>query len=182
MLIKELNLIPPVARGHRGIENVIVCGIQRFLRRNQTDSQSKDNSFIHGLSTANQPIESCWSQLFKSVTSWSINFFKDMVINGLFDISWSLHLQCLRGFFGVLQHELGEIKSLWNSHRISHIGNSNSSGGCPDVLYFTLESSGVTDCKFPLDIHDVNLAIDYCEIPSLFGCSAEFLESSRIIM
>ena len=182
MLIKELNLIPHVARGHRGIENVIVCGIQRFLRRNHTDSQSKDKSFIHGLSTANQLIESWWSQLFKSVTSWSITFFKDMVVNGLFDISLSLHLQCLRVFFGVLQHELDEIKSLWNSHRICHIRNSNSSGGCPDVLYFTPESSGVTDCKFPLDIHDVNLAMDYCEIPSLFRCLAEFLESSRIIM
>ena len=96
MLIKELNLIPHVARGHRGIENVIVCGIQRFLRRNHTDSQSKDKSFIHGLSTANQLIESWWSQLFKNVTSWSITFFKDMVVNGLFDISLSLHLQCLR--------------------------------------------------------------------------------------
>ena len=85
-------------------------------------------------------------------------------------------------FFGVLQHELDEIKSLWNSHRIYHIRNSNTLGGRPDVLYFTPESSRVTDCKFPLDIHDVNIAMDYCETPSLFGCSAEFLELSRIIM
>ena len=48
-----------------------------------------------------------------------------------------------------------------------------SPGGRPDVLYFTPKSSGVTDCKFPLDIHDVNLAMDYCETPSLFGCSAQ---------
>ena len=32
-----------------------------------------------------------------------------MVVNGLFDISLNLHLQCLRFcFFGVLQHELDE--------------------------------------------------------------------------
>ena len=85
-------------------------------------------------------------------------------------------------FFGELQHELDEIKSLWNSHRICHIRNSNSPGGRPDVLYFTPEGSGVTDCKFPLDVHDVNLAMDYCETPSLFGCSAELLELSRITM
>ena len=97
--IKELNLIPHVVRGDHGTENVIAWGIQRFLRRNHTDSQSKDKSFIYGHSTANQRIESWWSQLFKSMTSWWITFFKDMVVNGLFDISLNLHLQCLRFFF-----------------------------------------------------------------------------------
>ena len=171
--VKELNLIPRFVRGDRGTENV----------RNHTDSQSKDRSFIYGHSTANQRIESWWSQLFKSMTSWWITFFKDMVVNGLFDIFLNLHLQCLRFcFFGVLQHELDEIKSPWNSHRIRHIKNSNSPDGRPDVLYFTPEDLGVTDCKFPLDSHDVNLAMDYCETQSLFGCSADFLELSRIIM
>ena len=159
-----MNFIPRIATGDRGTEKVIACGIQRLFRRNHTDSQSKDKSFIYGHSTANQRIESWWSQLFKSMTSWWITFFKDMVVNGLFDISLNLHLQCLRFcFFGVLQHELDEIKSLWNSHRIRHIRNSNSPGGCPDVLYFTPEGSGVTEGRFPLDSHDVNFAMDYCE-------------------
>ena len=117
------------------------------------------------------------------MTSWWITIFKDMVVNGLFDISLNLHLQCLRFcFFGVLQHEFDKIKSLWNSHRIRHIENSNSPGGRPDVLYFTPEGLVVTDHKFPLDSHDVNLAMDYCETPSLFGCSTDFLELSRIIL
>ena len=81
-----------VVRGDRGTENIIVCGIQRFFRRNHTDSQSEDRSFICGHSTANQRIESWWSQLFKSMTSWLITFFIDMVVNGLFDISLNLHL------------------------------------------------------------------------------------------
>ena len=67
--IKELNLIPRVVRGDRGTENVTECEIQRFIRRNHTDSQSKDKSFIYGHSAANQRIESWWSQLFKSMTS-----------------------------------------------------------------------------------------------------------------
>ena len=183
-LVKELNLVPRVIRGNRGTENVILWGIQRFFRRNHTDSQSKDRSFIYGHSKSNQRIESSWSRLFKSMTSWWINFFKDMVVNGLFDITLNLHLQSLRfsGFFGVLQHELDEIKSLWNSHRFRHIKSSNSPSGRPKVLYFTPEGLGVTDCKFPLDSHDVNLAIDYCETPSPFGCSADFLELPTIIM
>ena len=68
------------------------------------------------------------------------------------------------------------LESLWNSHRICHIRNSNSPDGCPDVVYFGTEVSGVTDCKFSLDIHDLNLTMDYCETPSLFGCLAEFFE------
>ena len=117
------------------------------------------------------------------MTSWWITFFKDIVFNGLFDISLNLHLPCLRFcFLGVLQHELDEIKSLLNSHRIRHIKNSNKPGGRPNVLYFTPEGLGVTDCKFPLECHDVNLAMDHCETPSLFRCSADFLELSRIIM
>ena len=105
-----------------------------------------------------------------------------MVVNGLFDISLKLYLQILRFFFGVLQHELDEIKSLWNSHHIRHNENSNSPGGRPDVLYFTPEGLGVTDCKFPLDSHDINIAMDCCETPSLFAYSTDFLELSRIIM
>ena len=62
-----------------------------------------------------------------------------------------------------------------------HIRNSNRDLN-PDVLYFTPKGSGVTDSKFPLDIHGVNLAMDYGETPSIFGCSAEFFELLRIIM
>ena len=90
---------PHVIRGGHGTKNVIVCGIQQFLRRNHTDNQSKDKSFISGHSTVNQRIESWWSQLFKSMTSGWITSFKDMVVNGLFNISLNLHLQCLRFCF-----------------------------------------------------------------------------------
>ena len=93
--VKELNVIPRVVRGDHGTETVIVSGIQRFFCRNHTDSQSKDRRFIYGHSTANQLIESWWSQLFKIMTSWWITFFKDMVVNSLFDVSLNLHLQCL---------------------------------------------------------------------------------------
>ena len=73
--IKELKPIPRVVRGDRGTENVIVCGIQRFFRKNHTNCQSKEKSFIYGYSTGNQRIESWWSLLFKSMTSWWITFF-----------------------------------------------------------------------------------------------------------
>ena len=39
--IKELNLIPHIFRGDHGTENVIACGIQRFLRINHTAARVK---------------------------------------------------------------------------------------------------------------------------------------------
>ena len=55
--ITELGRIPEVIRGDRGSENVTLCGKQRFLRRNFSDSFSGNDSFCYGSSTSNQRIE-----------------------------------------------------------------------------------------------------------------------------
>ena len=89
--------------------------------------------------------------------------FKDTIVNGLFDINLNMHLQCLLfPCFGVLQHELHQMKSVWKGHRIPHVRNSNNPGGYPDVFYFTPKGLGVTES------HDVKLAKYYCETLSLF--------------
>ena len=35
--IRQLRLVPRAIRSDRGTENTIICGIQRFLRRNAED-------------------------------------------------------------------------------------------------------------------------------------------------
>ena len=55
--ITELGRIPQVIRGDRGSENMTICGIQRFLRRNFSDSFSSHDSFRYGSSTSKQRIE-----------------------------------------------------------------------------------------------------------------------------
>ena len=134
--IKELNLIPHVVRGDNGTENVTVCGIQRFLRRNHTDSQSNDKSFIYGHSAANQRIESWWSQLFKSMTSWWITFFKGMVVNGLFDISLNLHLQCLRFWFFLVHYPMCLTRSNLFGIVIAFVILKIKIGQVVDQMYF----------------------------------------------
>ena len=52
--ITELNRIPQVVRGDRSSENVTVCGVQRFLRRDFDDILSGQASFWCGSSTPNQ--------------------------------------------------------------------------------------------------------------------------------
>ena len=77
-------------RGDRGVENATVAGIQRFLRR----SKSHQNcSFLSRKSIANQRIETWWSYLQKVFLQRWINYFKDLIDEGLFDPS---DKDCLR--------------------------------------------------------------------------------------
>ena len=48
--ITELNRIPQVVRWDRGSENVIVCSVQRFLRRDFDETLSGQASFQYGSS------------------------------------------------------------------------------------------------------------------------------------
>ena len=57
--IRQLRLVPRAIRSDRRTENTIICGIQRFLRRNAEDLISNKNSFVYGFSARNQQIE-CW--------------------------------------------------------------------------------------------------------------------------
>jgi len=60
------NITPRVIRSDRSSENVNVCGIQRYFRRNQFDNSSGEKNFRYEPSTSNQRIESWWSCLKRS--------------------------------------------------------------------------------------------------------------------
>ena len=95
------------------------------MTREHNDSHAASKSFLYGKSTSNQRIESWWSILRKSRMNWWMGFFKDLVDEGKFDISLDYHIEIARFcFLKVLQNELDETKSLWNSHRIRHVHNS----------------------------------------------------------
>ena len=44
--LKTLKLVPKMIRADRGSENVVICGMQRFLRRSFNDSRAGYNSFV----------------------------------------------------------------------------------------------------------------------------------------
>lgn len=182
--VKELTLIPRLVRADHGTENIVICGLQRFFRRSCNDSHAGTKSFLYGTSTSNQRIESWWSILRKSRATWWINFFKDMVDEGYFDPGLRYHLECIRFcFMAIIQKELDETRTLWNSHRIRHVNNSECPGGRPDFLYFNPQPSGGTDCKFPISNQDIVLAEEQCENQPLnFGCSQEFIDLASTII
>lgn len=105
--ISTFGRVPRCIRVDRGSENIIIGGMQSFLRRNDNDSVSGDKSFVYGPSTRNQRIEAWWSIFKKSRAVWWINYFKDMCDSGIFDPSHDFHKECIRFcFLNLLQNEL----------------------------------------------------------------------------
>ena len=77
-------IVLQILRADRGSENVLIRGLQRFLRREHGDAFSGVRSFRYASSTANQRIEAWLSILRRSRTNWWINYFKDMIDEGIF--------------------------------------------------------------------------------------------------
>ena len=178
--IKDLNLYPMSIRADRGSENVMICGVQRYFNRIK---QSARPSFMYGSSVRNQRIESWWSLFKRSRSSWWINFFKDMCDEGIFDVSISYHLECIRFcFLGIIQTELDEVRILWNNHRIRKVRNSECPEGRPDVLFFSPSLTNGRECSYKIDKSDFQLAQGFSQDPPLLGCSKEMVELCSIIM
>ena len=157
--IRVLNLVPRCIRADRGSENVMVCGMQRYLRRNDVDSVAGNKSFMYGTSTSNQRIEAWWSIFKKSRTAWWINYFKDAIDQGIYDPSLVEHKECMKfSFMNLIQNDLDETKLLWNNHRIRKVRNSECPNGKPDILYF---ASGQNDFRNDLFMEDFEICQDY---------------------
>ena len=166
--IRQLRLVPRAIRSGRGTENTIICGIQRFLRRNAEDLISDKNSFVYGSSTHNQRIECWWSILRRSRLNWWINFFKDISAENILDTSLT-YIEFLRFcFLGILQEQLDGTRRLWNNHFVRKTRNTECPGGRLDVLLYTPSLVGGKDCRSPFVEADVNLALPYYEAPELF--------------
>ena len=181
--IRQLRLVPREIRSDRGTENTIICGIQRFLRRNAEDLISNKNSFVYGSSTHNQRIECWWSILRRSRLNWWINLFKDISAENILDTSLTYHVEFLRFcFLGILQEELDETRRLWNNHFVRKSRNAECPEGRPDVLFYTPSLVGGRDCRLPFVEADVNLALPYCEAPEHFGSSDYIVDFAALIM
>lgn len=71
-------------RADRGTENGWVEQMQKFLRRNHTDSFAGEKRFLYGRSTANQRIEGWWATLRKQSAQFWMNLFQTFQDDGHF--------------------------------------------------------------------------------------------------
>ena len=70
-----------------------------------------------------------------------MNFFKDLIEAGVYDITSYIHIECMKFVFTtLLQRELDVICDTWNSHRIKSTNTTDATihpAERPDVFYFT---------------------------------------------
>ena len=82
-----------------------------------------------------------------------------MTALGIFDASNEIHLQCVRFcFLPISQGELNYTVVLWNNHYIRPTKNGECIPGRPDVPYYTLATSGGSDCKLSVSSANVTAA------------------------
>ena len=82
--VRERQACPRKVRGDRGTENCHIAAMQRFLRRNHTDSLAGDRSFVYGKSIANQRIEAWWGVLRKECSQYWMNLLSSLKDDGNF--------------------------------------------------------------------------------------------------
>ena len=162
--VKQIGGVPRKIRGDAGTENVNVAGVQRFLRRDDTDSFAGEKSFQYGQSVSNQRIECWWGFLRKTETDWWMNFFKNLREEGLFDDSDAVHVECLKFcFMNLLDQELKRVAQNWNLHKIRpSSSNLETPSGRPDTLFFLPALSETSDYILPFTDEDMNVAEELC--------------------
>ena len=185
-LVKRLHGVPSILRSDRGTENSVVRILQIALRMEHEDGLSGQQSFQYGRSTANQRIESFWSQLRRMVVQFWITFFRDMRDLGQLDNSNPMHIDCLRFCFGQLvQSALDQAVHLWNNHCIRRQRFAECPSGIPNMIYHTPNLYGTTNRLKPLIVTEDELNIaqaQHCKSYPPFRCSPEFVNFIRQII
>ena len=132
--VKELVVCPKLLQTDCGTENVLMASIQSRL-------QSSVHAHRYSSSVANIRIENCWSHNRKGYTGWLINFFKDVVAAGEFNLCNTLHMELAWYTFSpLLQYELDQVKLQWNTHYIRR-ARHDTIPEKPDELFFLPELS-----------------------------------------
>ena len=90
--VKELGGCPVKIRTDCGTENGIVAAAQCYFMNDH-------KAHIYGTSPHIQRIEGWWAYLRRSRTSWWINFFKDLMEQGIFTTGNPLQMEGLRFCF-----------------------------------------------------------------------------------
>ena len=122
-------MLPRNVQTDCGTENGVVATIQSHIHNDI-------NAHRYGKSVNNQRIENWWSHQRRGYTNWIINYFKELVDEGVLVLGNYLHMNCVWFVFAsFLQKELNTVKEEWNNHfiRKCHYSIVN---GIPDELFF----------------------------------------------
>ena len=133
-----------------GTENIYCEDLQVFLT-------GKDDSFLYAASTRNQRIEAYWSRLKKFRLQWWIQFFTNMVNQGIYRPHLETHQECLLFcFLAIIQAELNDFSRTWNTRFVRK--SANAPGGKPDILFQVPSTVGFQKRGLEVNQLDLNVA------------------------
>ena len=143
-------------RTDSGTENGIIATMQCLLGNSMLAHR-------YGSSIANQRIENWWSTLRRSYTGWVIDFFKSKVVEGKIVTGSILYQEIIWFCFShLIQKDLDELKTRWNTHRIRKSHN-DSVGGIPNELYnlpyqYNHEECGIniSEAEMRTKVHNID--------------------------
>ncbi|XP_053296889.1 uncharacterized protein LOC128456658 [Pleuronectes platessa] len=181
-MVSSIGGCPERIRADRGTENVCVEEMQMFLRRNHPDSFAGEKSFLYGRSTANQRIEGWWSTLRKQSAHFWMNLFQTFQDDGHFTgdfLDKSLIQFC---FMNLVQDELDEVVSTWNSHKIRPRSSGDMASGWPVVMYSFPELHSAEDRLKPVSMEEVTVCMEECTPKGEFPCDETVFELCCLLM
>ena len=147
--VQSLRLVPELLRTDHGNETGVMAAAHCTLRENA-------DAHRYGTSVANQGIENFWSRFPLTFTSWLVNFFKQIVDEGLLELGNYFHMQCIWFCFSdLLQLELDNFAERWNTHHIRS-SKPNCIAGVPDQLFTFPEEYGYINCGTRLSLADLD--------------------------
>ena len=147
--IKEFGGCPVQIITDLGTENALVAAMQTYFWQDF-------DAHRYVPSPRNQRIESWWSFFTRSRGAWWREFFLRLESDGTYDSTNIMDKECLwYCFSSILQKDLDEVKSLWNSHRIRR-SRFGTIPGRPDVLYYLpRRSGGEENLKLPIPSEEI---------------------------
>ena len=99
-------------------------------------------SHRYGASNANQRLENWWSHFKRSFSAWVIDYFKQLVHDGIFVPGNVVHVECIWFVYAdFLQRKLDEVRNEWNLHTIKYRKGCQVSG-ILNHLYYLPGSKG----------------------------------------
>ncbi|KAA0706551.1 hypothetical protein E1301_Tti022474 [Triplophysa tibetana] len=154
--VTEAEGCPARVRLDLGTENGHVADMQKFLH----NSNSLCVSF--GPSTGNQRIERWWLTLRSQCIQFWMNLFDNLKEDGHYADTFLDKCLIQFCFQNLIQEELDEVASLWNTHRIRPVHNSRSPNGRPTIMHAVPQLYGARDYLHPVRPEDVDVCLEEC--------------------
>lgn len=162
--IRQMKTVPCVVRCDHGTENVHIRDVQVYLRSNDEDDFSGENSYLQGRSTSNQRIEAWWAILRKQCTNYWMNLFKDIAFGGLLDTGNPVHINALRFcFIDLIANDITRTAIEWNTHLIESRADAMTPKGKPDILYFQPELYNTESYGLPCPHDEITTLMNQLE-------------------